>query len=78
MQIQKQRLAARLLRLLVLALVIGITWYVYEDYVNTTNAQPLQDQPAENKVTQEDDKSIVQGVIDIAPKPRGILIVPAQ
>lgn len=78
MQIQKHRLTSRLLSLLVLALVIGITWYVYEDYVNTTNAQPLQDQAVENKVTEQNGTDVVQGIIEIVPKPKGILIVPAE
>jgi hypothetical protein len=80
MRIHRQRLVSRLLSLLVLAIVIGITWFVYEDYVNTSSAQQLTDTPIENEVTEEDGSSTVQGVIEIAPKSEGngILIVPAE
>lgn len=78
MHIQPYRILPRLLRLMVLAVVIGITWYVYEDYVRTTSAQSVQDGGVENKVVEQKDKSVVQGVIEIVPKPKGILIVPAE
>ena len=80
MQIHAQKVVPRLIRLLVTAIVIGITWYIYEDYVKTTSAQDISAQkiPAENRVIQQTDKSVVQGVIEIVPKPRGVLIVPAE
>lgn len=78
MRIQKQQLTSRLITLVIVAGVIGLTWYVYEDYVNTTNAQPLQGQQVENKVTEQNGTNVVQGVVEIAPKPKGILIVPAE
>lgn len=61
-------------------IVIGITWYVYEDYVHSSSAQQLQ-QPGqtENKVTEDKNGTTVQGTVEIAPKSNnGILIVPAE
>lgn len=78
MHIPTYRILPQLLHLLMLAAVIGITWYVYEDYVRTTSAEPIPQEAIENKVTEQDGTSVVQGVIDIVPKPKGILIVPAE
>jgi hypothetical protein len=75
MKLRSNLLLPRIFRIFILIAVIGIIWYVYEDYVNTTSAQNIT---VENKVTEEKNQSVVQGVIEIVPKPKGILIVPAE
>lgn len=78
MQIQQNKHFKRIIRTVIALMVIAITWYVYEDYVRSTSAQQLGQDPAQNTVVEKDGKSIVKGVVEMVPTPRGILYFPGE
>lgn len=67
MSIKFHRNVHRFIQLLSAAMVIAITWYVYNDYVSTTSAESMDG---------SSDPHQVKGVVDLVPTTKGIVVFP--